>query len=492
MPSTPKDYIYKVNFFTKSGTNYLVESAELISAAITQQLNSIETGLRAVDMSIIIDDQDLNFNPKNTISSLSVFTEIGNEIHFYVLQKTNTDSSMNPTLFIGEITDINLPGNTISRELTINAKSKLAKALNKNITMPLRTNYIVSSVFSEISTRAGVSVTAQEGNIIERVSYIGNSKEKAATLMKRLLMANGHYVKEKFSDYSITHYQLNFTNRNINVTSTAAVSLDSFYNFNQIYTDNFLKNKVKVKSKAKILDSIVNTVAFLSVPQTLPASATINFFIPFVNPYNVDEQTEAKDVSLLNYSAMTGADGSGIDITNQVSIGLQIFGDTAICTVTNNTGYQAFLNTLHLQGKSIYPVDNFSKVRESTSSQNKYGTKELKIENEYIEPDLTYITAYAEYLRDRYAFNTDEISFSILNDMDVIPKLLVGNRIHLKNDNTFVDSDFIITKTTHTIDAKYNQHKVDVDCMLMQITDYFELNSATRGTLDTAGNILNF
>jgi len=92
-------------------------------------------------------------------------------------------------------------------------------------------------------------------------------------------------------------------------------------------------------------------------------------------------------VANTDYKANTASDGTGTDITSDVSIALDAFTETAKLTITNNADQKAYITFLRLMGTPAVETSKVAQEYSDSPSIEKYDEKLLVVENDFIDND---------------------------------------------------------------------------------------------------------
>lgn len=118
----------------------------------------------------------------------------------------------------------------------------------------------------------------------------------------------------------------------------------------------------------------------------LDAGATTEFWVE----YNYNSRTAVgfevlNPVAVTDYTANTAIDGSGTDLTANITVTVISYGEVARVTVTNGSASRAFLTLLKIRGDALVP-DNLSTVQDtSPASIAKYQSREFNLKREWIQ-----------------------------------------------------------------------------------------------------------
>lgn len=185
------------------------------------------------------------------------------------------------------------------------------------------------------------------------------------------------------------------------------------------------------------LANVFNDVTAVAHPKTLVASMvlcgitgpvfvgaglTVELFLDYADPDNPDQLiggTAFTDplVENTDYDARANEDGTGADLSANLTVTVDPFAASAKFTVTNNGAVGAYLVNgsgtplLQLRGTGIY--DNAPDRRNSTSVQS-YGARRLEIDLKYQEDGLFAADA-AAFSRSRYEDLSDQVEALVFN-----------------------------------------------------------------------------
>jgi hypothetical protein len=258
-------------------------------------------------------------------------------------------------------------------------------------------------------------------------------------------------------------------------------------------------------------DNIFNRVLVKMHPRRQDASLTVIYtqqdkpFIPRGTSYTIkalykdnsqDSQrigAQASSVQIpptatTDYLFNTAQDGSGTNITSQLSFtGTVAYGNAADIVVTNNGPQDGYLNLNQLRGIGIY--DNGEVIFEAAdaTSQADVGDQSLPFEMPY--QAQTEIARQAAY----YLLNTNKTEDTIpeqcgfiCGDATFTEQAIVreiSDRITIQDEVTGVSADFFINRVQITVDEEYVMHCTWTLAPASRDV-YWILDSATQSQLD--------
>ena len=177
-------------------------------------------------------------------------------------------------------------------------------------------------------------------------------------------------------------------------------------------------NRVQITLHPRRVDSAPTSVLFVLNGQTqLARGASTTFDCPYRDPNQtatrVGGQAMVTPVATTDYTFNTASDGTGTDITSQLSVSVTFGGNSATAVVTNNGPKDGYITKFQLRGEGLYSYQTTVYTQQDASSQASYGMNSLTIDAPYASQD-TIGTAMSSYvlsmLKSPYV-QVDEVSF---------------------------------------------------------------------------------
>lgn len=144
--------------------------------------------------------------------------------------------------------------------------------------------------------------------------------------------------------------------------------------------------------------------------------------------------------AITDYTANSASDGSGTDMTSDISIILnEVSAKTAKISITNNGSQKAYLTSLRLRGTAAVkiPEGGIEQIYQDDDSITKYGeVKELVVRNNYIDSE-SFAYYYARAVVRKYNENLKRVRVKI----PAQPQLQLLDKVEL-NDAYTDDSTF--------------------------------------------------
>lgn len=433
-------YTLKAEFVTGSYTNI---TDDLLRFNCTRQMGRLGEGISVGEASVTLSNHNKLYSPANSASAYATGMVPGTNI---VMQAVNSGTTYN--IYTGKISNININPLIGSQVANIDCVDIAEKINRTELKLPIAIGTMPSSLFSQVFSQCGVSSYQIHHALTQIIPYVGWSGINGGTAVNRLIDFGAYYVN--VDGGGIVNVRKNY----IKTDGTAVSSHDEFFGLTYDTNGKQIINRASVKSKPKKLDTVVSTIGYLLAPQLVKRTDNVSFFVDYVNPYAVFERTPANSASLpdANFKVTTNSDGSGQDITVQCSKYIGFLGSTAVCSIYNGSGLDAYVSTLNIIGYSIYDSPGITQVTNNNSSQNRYGKFEAEIRTDLID-SLVYAKDYASFLVADYAEPLASVSISLNNVYPHVVSLDLGALIHVSENNTAISDRFKILSVDHDIDS---------------------------------------
>lgn len=142
-----------------------------------------------------------------------------------------------------------------------------------------------------------------------------------------------------------------------------------------------------------------------------------------------------------DYLANTAQDGSGSNVSANITVSIDKFTDTAKLTIQNNYAGTVYITKLRLRGTPALITSEIEESYEDTVSVLKYSTQILEIENNFIDSS-TFAKYLAEAIVTKYKDPRRVISIEIRG----IPHLQLRDRITVYDRELLANKDYRIIK----------------------------------------------
>ena len=185
---------------------------------------------------------------------------------------------------------------------------------------------------------------------------------------------------------------------NTMITMDAPVSLETLY------------NRVETTVHPKRIDAAATSVLYSQPTGNAPlvaAGQSITIWGDFRDPSQnavslIGGTSGVAPVATTDYLANSAADGSGSNLTANVSVTATYFAATAKFVITNSGGTDAYITFLQCRGKGIYDYGPQRSRSEDTTSQANEGLRPLEIDMPY-QDSLLNGQGAADYLLNIYS-----------------------------------------------------------------------------------------
>lgn len=269
---------------------------------------------------------------------------------------------------------------------------------------------------------------------------------------------------------------LRFQNRrnyNNNVTPVWTINKEDILAWD-VDTSVPLINRCIVRAKPRAVASVHTEVWRSGTAVEIGNGDTETVWATFDNPVS----SFATLTSTLDYTANTASDGSGSDITGQVSITVTSFTTSAKLEIENSYAGTAYITFLRLRGKPAVIVNEIEEIFENRDSEDTYGRYQVEINNDFIDSQ-----SFAYYLTraivNKYATPLKRINVTI----PAQPALQVKDVVTLYDMDTNTSGSYRIMR----IRGKMSQTGFLQTLTLREVTDAEADSYAVVGTATIDG-----
>lgn len=182
-------------------------------------------------------------------------------------------------------------------------------------------------------------------------------------------------------------------------------------------------NNVTVKAKPRDVQATGVVWSDAIEEQVTGSGGTLEIWANFDDP--VTEITNP--VATTDYTAFTGAGGTGSNITGDQVVVVEVFATAVKITLTNNNASTAYYNFLQLRGKEATVVGDITATDTDTASIDKYDKQNLVVENDFIQT-RTFATTLAGSLIDKYK----EPSYKVVLTVQGIPQIQLRDYVRVE------------------------------------------------------------
>lgn len=207
-------------------------------------------------------------------------------------------------------------------------------------------------------------------------------------------------------------------------------------------------------------------------PIVIPNGETKIVWLDFNETSHPSNQIGVDSWSLIDYEANTAANGSGTDITTDITDAREEFGPRVKVTFTNNNASDAHLVVLRAHGVAVIEGDPILVNSKDATSQSKYRKRLFPYPSNWLteEDDAEN---YCDHIVAAYKDPRPQLYFEVIANYDSthmteVRERAVGDRINVNADEDwglYINEAFIIDKLQHAVDDRYN-HVMKVWCTI--------------------------
>lgn len=256
-------------------------------------------------------------------------------------------------------------------------------------------------------------------------------------------------------------------------------------------------NRVEVTAHPRRIDASPTTVLWslpAGNPITIPANTSVVFWTPYTDPNNEGESIGGLDVqtpvATTDYLFNANPDGSGTDLTANISVTIAAFAATAKVTFTNNGGTGS-LTFARLRGRGVYDYAAALLQAEDVDSQFQAGLNQFGFDARY-QSNIATAYEFAVYLVGLYGKSGTQVQgvrFRIHNaDIALAGRVLrrrISDRVAFSETLTGLATSrhFFINAVKLRAD---NRNNLEVEWLLApaDTTAYWLLGIVGRSELD--------
>jgi len=222
-------------------------------------------------------------------------------------------------------------------------------------------------------------------------------------------------------------------------------------------------NKVKVTAYPKSSDDSVQVLYSLGKPLKIAPGQTKTIVGNYTKP-GTEEKITVYDslmedpVATTDYLMNRLRNGTGTDLTADLTVTRVYEADKFTDTLVNNSVYTGYVTLLQARGYGVYMGDTLSVEVEDIPSQTAYGVKELVI-NQLYQTDVEQGTMEANKIlflekdpRNRYNKINMKANKNAANMYSFLT-VDIGDLVHIENSVTGLDSDFYVQGISWTVSS---------------------------------------
>lgn len=468
-------YTIAIEFVAGSFTNV---TSDCLHFSYNRELATYDRGISVGGCELIMSNEERKYTPAN--SGGPFFPNIKPNKRLQI-QASYSGSTYN--LFSGYIDSFTINPIMSNRTAYIQASDRVKIMNMQDIDLPFKTNYNISSLFTDILSSLAVNSADRVVDAIDdSVTFAWFSGRKGTDSINDLLTL-GNYQAYVGGDGKV-----NIRNRYYQFEGSVVSSLTEFFDFGYSLNDSLIGNVLRITGNPRKLATNVGTIAWLQTIEIVPASGHASFWLSYVDPDTNESPTPANSVifpvSSVDFIFNTQSDGAGADLTTTASINGVLFGATAVFSLFNGSGSTAYVTKFKLRGYPVQRQPTISYQEEVSSSQTAYGKRAYTIDSSLIN-DLEYAKNYMVFLVDKKKDPEESPVISLKNEWGPQLGLELGSLVFVSEAQTSINSVFSVVNMSHEIELTRGlEHTTTYNLEMWKNKSEFILDHASYGLLD--------
>lgn len=368
----------------------------LFEAEDSGKFSTVGSGFASVEpgeATIVLDNEDGRYDPWNTASPLYPHVMPGRLLKL----STSFNGTVTPQ-FTGRIRELE-PVTGAQRDLVrIKAYDGLKELGERTLSIDVLENGSVSDAFAAVMTAAGWTGRFTTESVPIYMSYFWAEGTTPRELIAELADAT---MSRFFIDRS---GQAHFKWQYGTISPTASLGQDVLHKTIKVGMPwDVIFNKVVVKGKQLAAYAGTTVMFTLGEKPFLPSGEQITLWCPYqYNGESVVALSAITPVIDTDLKGNTAVDGSGTNISSNLSISVTKYAGRMQVTIKNNSLSAGYVTLLQIRGTPIIGGDASQAEAEDTLSQANYGVRELMISNKWVQ-NLNTASAQADFLIRRTA-----------------------------------------------------------------------------------------
>jgi hypothetical protein len=284
------------------------------------------------------------------------------------------------------------------------------------------------------------------------------TKKATETYNLPIPIYNSHYLIDHLGRYLVDHLGRKLK-ANEATTHTFDYTFTGSHLNSQDRNNGTVINKATIKAYPKKTDTSNQVLYKLDSPMLLGSGETKTFNGRYTNPtQTTSTQVNAvqTSMSVTTKTMNTASDGSGTDLSANLTATAVFYSSYPEWTVTNSSGYAGYITVLTASGLGIYQDNPIEFSVQDTTSQNTYGVNELKIDQQYQRDIAAGAQLVAGVLDENKQPSTkwDKVTFLADKSDELMIAFLnvdIGDMIRITNSSLNTDSWYYIQGIEFTI-----------------------------------------
>lgn len=291
-----------------------------------------------------------------------------------------------------------VPGERVpgGRRVTVNCVDWMDQAARATVRgIPVQLNQRGDQVFATLVAAMSVQPAAVvSGYSVDTYPYaLDNTRDEDVSVMgefQKLAMSGLDfiYVRGDSVTGGVLRYESRMS-RGTSTVSTFTLNASNLIGMENSYTRDNVLNNIQVQIFPRRVDTAATTVLFAL--ESRPAIAR-NTTLVLTGTYRDPESGKftriggdemVAPVAVTDYQLNTAEDGSGTDITSQLTVTAVNGGNSAEFQVTNAGPLDGYLTKLQYRGKGVYYFQSVLFIAEDLASQTLYGDNVLRLDMPY-------------------------------------------------------------------------------------------------------------
>lgn len=408
--------------------------------------------------------------------------EIGNRIRITYTNVFSGNQVINA--YSGRIKSISANPKLGARTAVYEALTDVDRLSRTFIDTPLLVNLPVNSLFANVMSRTTAISSYSSDPILDMVDFASFNNQNVVGILNQIVRS-GYYTAHVDGAGTVK-----LRSRYYESLASPVASLDAMSDLDYQFTGESIINRVTVRAQPVKQETNVATLAFINQPISLPASGAASFILGFVDPRNAAAMTMAGStvalVSGTDYAAFANQDGTGSNLTATLSVAVTTFGESAVASLFNGTGQQAWLTTFQIRGYPLLRASPLSVRYESNSSFLKYGLYEASF-NDMLIANHEFLADIARSLVDDRANPRRKLQLDLVNEFPLSWTLDVGDLLAIRNDFLGVTGLWSVRSMKHDVTlGRGVEHRLSIELREPSNNQWLILDHDPFGHMDAA------
>ena len=235
------------------------------------------------------------------------------------------------------------------------------------------------------------------------------------------------------------------------VTSSIATLTESDYYRPSLYVAQpweVVRNKITVHYYPRTLEAGVELWRAQDIP-IIPAGGSLTLWASF--SYD-NESCPAKNVvtpvATTDYTANSKEDGTGTDMTSDISISMTAFSESAKLVISNSASQDAYMTFLRVRGDAVALLHAGKTESEDSTSEGKYGVRQFSVDEKWLQ-DANTAWDFANYLRGGLSNPRPFLEMALRGQPSKQFGIDLEDKVHVTLSSRGIDDDFSVAHIEH-------------------------------------------